>query len=57
MYVGQTAETVDITEVTFRPSRKPHYSWGTASGVLEPVGVASKDVESQHYPLARVCVL
>lgn len=54
---GPRAELVDATDVRFWPSRKPNYSWGTASGVLEPVGLASEDVDRQHYPRARVCIL
>jgi len=57
MNFDQTAEMVDATDVRFRPSRKPNYSWGTAGGVLEPVGLASEDVDSQYCPRARVCIL
>ena len=54
---GPRPELVDATDVRFRPSRTPHYSWGTASGVLEPVGLASEGADPQHYPRARVCIL
>ena len=54
---GPRTELVDATVVRFTASRQPNYSWGTASGVLEPLGLRSEDVDPQLYPRARVCVV
>jgi len=45
--VGSAGDLVDVTNVRFKASGRHSYSWGTVSGVLEPMTLLP----------ARVCVL
>ena len=52
-----TGEPLQVTDVRFMPSNHHSYTWGTPTGVLEPVNSATWQRAPGERPNARVCVL